>query len=925
MIVQYNKLNRLEQPKFTLCSPGSIYVDGLLTNVVGILTDHEAEEVVYNFNATSELNFRLNLIRREGFEDSDVNIHTMQMFKAVQNRRLIFLDDIGFFMITNIEDGYSDGKRFKDVKAQSIDIEIQQKMIPYIPDGTYPFSTTGENKGILETIVEVLPMWTIGTVDTVVSERWRTFEDVDTSLNCLGFLLENVQDAYECIVVFDIINRTINVYDQANYVRLTDIHITKDDVINTLDITENAEDLYTAISVLGDENVTIGAINPLGSNTIYDFSYYLDWMTPALSAKVAAWQAAVAAAADPEPENSYYNLNLEYYQKLAEASNIQAEVRKLETQLTMYQRCRDNIVAESTNTSTSEYLTVNNQIATLSHYAVGDAGAEIESVHTVDANDTPITRINQASSLSDGYFTYTADSKRLTFYSNIADGTRIFVVYKYLGSGNINANIRAYNTVIVNNGGTAIEILAEVAELLGEIDGLIATCEGALDTQNALLEAANAELEALQTSISAIRESLRITEYFTQEEYAELCNYIFEGSYTDDYVVITDIMSYEDKFAQMKILYDRAKTRLEKVSQPTQEFDVDAESFLFAKDFEHWSNQLETGCLINVELEEDDIALLFLSNITVNYDDHKLTMTFGNRFNKFDPKSLFDDVLGDISKSANTLNYIKDILYPIKNGELNAMREALQTSRDLTMADALASVDEEVVIDGSGYTGKKKLDNGTYDPRQIKITGRNIVFTDDAWETCKVAIGELIFGDGSSIYGINAQAVIGDIIMGNNLRILDNNGNDILTVVDGRIEAEISGLSDEIDTLQESVSVMVTQDQLNIAISNISVHEVETTTGYRFDADGLHISTTGDGSDITNLIDHTGMKVQRSGAGSDGSEQEDILVANNEGVNALNLTARQYLIIGLNSRFEDYSNGTDSNRTACFYIGEEGE
>ncbi|MBQ6236338.1 MAG: hypothetical protein IJK54_10515 [Clostridia bacterium] len=104
------------------------------------------------------------------------------------------------------------------------------------------------------------------------------------------------------------------------------ITITKDDVINTLDITENADDLYTAISVLGDDNVTIGAINPLGSNTIYDFSYYLDWMTPSLSAKVTAWQTAVEEAADPEPEGSYYNLNLEYYQKLAEASNIQAEI-----------------------------------------------------------------------------------------------------------------------------------------------------------------------------------------------------------------------------------------------------------------------------------------------------------------------------------------------------------------------------------------------------------------------------------------------------------------------------------------------------------------------------------------------------------------------------------------------------------------------
>ena len=168
-------------------SPGSVYKNGLLTNTVGILTDHEAEEIVFNFNSISELNFRINKIRRDDAED---NAHTYALYRAVQNRRLIFVDDIGYFMITNIEDGYSESVHYKDVSAQSIDVEIQQKMIPYIEDGTYRFTSdeTGTNKGIIETIVEVLPLWTIGYVDDAVAKRYRTFEGLDTSLNCSGCL-----------------------------------------------------------------------------------------------------------------------------------------------------------------------------------------------------------------------------------------------------------------------------------------------------------------------------------------------------------------------------------------------------------------------------------------------------------------------------------------------------------------------------------------------------------------------------------------------------------------------------------------------------------------------------------------------------------------------------------------------------------------
>lgn len=838
MIVRYSSLNRLEKPKFTLCNPGSIYSNGMLDKVVGMLVDTEAEEIVFNFNATSEFNLRVNRIFRN---NTDENAHAYSIYKAIQNRRLIFVEDIGYFMISNIEDGFDGHKHYKDVTAKSIDAEIAQKMLPFIENGTYRFlsdETWGEsdggegadgegsgedtagNKGLLETVVETLPLWTIAHVDSAVAERWRTFEDVDTSTNCLAFMLQNMQEAYECIFVFDNIGRTISVYDQANYVRQTNIHITKEDLINSLDITENADDLYTAVSVLGNDNVTIAAINPLGTNVIYDFTYYLDWMSDSLSRKVTQWQDAIVAEQD-----RYYNLNLNYYTTMTDASNIQMEINRLDTQITMYTRCRDNIVAE---------------------------------------------------------------------YS-----TEL---------------IPSYNEAIAAAGGEQIPIQESIEATIAEIDRLIAECEGNKETNQAAYAQKTAEVESIKSQIDETRNNLQMASYFTEEEYTELCHYIFEGSYSDDYVVITDVMSYSEKFEQMKILYDRAVSQLQRTSRPTQEFNVDVENFIFIKEFEQWSEQLETGCLINVELEVGDIAALFLSNMTINYDDHSLNMTFGNRFNKFDPKSLYDDVLGKISKSANTLSYIKEILYPIKSGEFNAMQEAIRTSRDLTMGQALASTGEEVVIDGSGYTGRRMLGDGTYDSKQVKLTGRNLVFTADAWESCKVALGELLFGDGSSAYGINAEVLIGEAILGNNLRILDNEGRDLLTVVDGRIAASVSSVQDDVNTLQELV---LGDGGLSIRIStleNTELTEITTTTGYTFNAEGLTIYESG--KDIENKLYNEGMQVSRIS----GSERTPILTADAEGVSALNLHSRQFLIIGENSRFEDFNNGTNEKRTACFHI-----
>lgn len=697
MIVKFNSLDRTERPIFTLCNPGSTYIDGRLTNVVGVLPSHEAEECVFNFNATSELNFR---IYNTPLDDEEIDAYSKSMYNAIKNKRLIFMEDIGYFVIDDVNEQYdSDGKEYKDVSAKSVDIELQQKNIPYIADGTYRFSTDGTVKGIFETIMETIPLWTVGEVDSSIAEKYRTFEDVDTSLNCLGFMIENIQEAYECIILFDTVNRIVNVYDQANYVHLTSVHLTKNDVINSLKITEHSDDLYTAITVSGEDDVLIADVNPLGTNTIYNFDYYLDWMTNGLREKVIAWQSAVNSA-----KSNYYQLNLSRYNLKKTASDLSNDIDKLDIQIKIYDSCRNNIVGD-------------------------------QSTNIVESG---------------------------------------------------NAELQKY-------GGTPITIAGEIEDVVEEIDGLIAECESEKSAKQTQLSVLSTQISDIEAHLTTITNNLSLTSWFTTPELEELANYIFEGTYKDEYVVITDIMDYSEKFGQMKTLYDRAESQLAKVSIPTQEFDIGTENILFQKEFEHASAQLETGCIINVEVKDGDVAELFLSSIKVNYDDYSLSMTFGNRYNKFDPKTLFNNVLGDISKSANTLSFIKDTIYPIKKGALDLMATEIQNSRDLTMAGALSSDSEEVVIDSTGYTGRRRNQNtGEFDPEQIKITNNNIVFTDDGWDTSKLAIGRIVLGEDFSKYGVNAEVLIGDIIIGNELHIKDSQGQDIMTVIDGRISTEVT-------------------------------------------------------------------------------------------------------------------------------------
>ena len=122
-----------------------------------------------------------------------------------------------------------------------------------------------------------------------------------------------------------------------------------------------------------------------------------------------------------------------------------------------------------------------------------------------------------------------------------------------------------------------------------------------------------------------------------------------------------------------------------------------------------------------------------------------------------------------------------------------------------------------------------------------------------------------------------------------------------------------NGLANDISIVQEQVNLVMTSDDVKIEIQNQLINgttKVSTTTGYTFDEEGLNISKSD--SEMKTQITEDGMKVFKN--------DETMLTANNQGVDAKNLTATTYLIIGGNSRMENYTENGNT-RTAVFWIG----
>lgn len=116
--------------------------------------------------------------------------------------------------------------------------------------------------------------------------------------------------------------------------------------------------------------------------------------------------------------------------------------------------------------------------------------------------------------------------------------------------------------------------------------------------------------------------------------------------------------------------------------------------------------------------------------------------------------------------------------------------------------------------------------------------------------------------------------------------------------------------NDTVSAFEQRVEATMTEDAVNLLISKSKeegAQKVVTSTGYTFDENGFTVEKSG--REMKTQITEDGMTVYKNGVA--------VLTADNTGVDAVNLHASTYLVLGNRSRFENYG----TNRTGCFWIG----
>ena len=225
------------------------------------------------------------------------------------------------------------------------------------------------------------------------------------------------------------------------------------------------------------------------------------------------------------------------------------------------------------------------------------------------------------------------------------------------------------------------------------------------------------------------------------------------------------------------------------------------------------------------------------------------------------------------------------------------------------------STSQTELVGGEWSEEQPQWEEGKYIWTRSKIVYNNPTSTEYTTAVCDAAWAQInaITGQQKIITtDISQLKVEKNNISASVATIVEKQSDIDSTIVDMQqgIAEQNASNSAQFETLTNKVDATMTSEQVQLAISTEvakGASKVTTSTGFTFDDNGLTINKSD--SEMSTNIDEDGMSIFRN--------SEEVLTVDNTGVNATNLHATTYLIIGTNSRFEDYG----SNRTGCFWIG----
>lgn len=728
--IEFNKLRQARYP--------TIYIAKKNKKIIGSIHGDLHLKIVLNLNDISTAEFEYH--RKE---DGELTPYYDELIEE----RLIFIRKFGWFKI-HVEITSDENGEIKKVSASSLEIELQNELLINLEINTdidierdeYVitrfYNPTNPKGSLLHRCMEQVPAWSIGHVDTELWDMQRTFQE--SSIDILSFFRSTVSDELKCLFLFDTFNREINVYNLETYGKDTNIFISLKNLANKIEVSCDESKLKTCLYIEGGDNIDIAEINPNGTSRIMNFDYFKKDMSKELVDKLNQY-------------DNYYSSIIDTYQTLILEMNSAVD-KKTELLYTMFPQHKQTITDGSDtivyDVPEKEPITSENLSFWKSYWENNWKNYCLTGLESVDGL-----------------------IKWRTYYKTIEES--------YIDLGYSMANSPFYNDYSSNH---AIYLLLDgyVKQRMGESEvqsnGTYPINE--YGTKDTSVRYWKDKIDDFSKQIRQIQDSLNIKNYMGEDLYKELSLYKITDVYqNNNYVYYLETETDSERIQKTRDLLDKANKELLKVCYPQYEFTVDTSNLLMIPEFDTITdNYFELGNFIHLGVNEKYIIHMRMISMEFDFDNlDSINIIFSDMLKVQNTQDDIKSIIEQANSSAVSYNFNKS-QYDNASNQTNFVRDLKLNGLEAATTEVVNASNQNFIFDEYGIWGRKyNPEKDDYENEQMRIINNKIVFSDDAFNSSKLAVGKILYGN-QCLYGLIADVIIGDLVVAQQMSIMDSNG-----------------------------------------------------------------------------------------------------------------------------------------------------
>lgn len=664
---------------------------------------------------------------------------------------------------------------------------------------------------LLHRILSYAPHWKIGHVDSHVTDP-NTNQLVETSsvVRTFEFSNTNVYDALQevakeldVVFTFDSKTRSVNMYDLNTVGEDTTVFVNKENLANSFTCSSNKDSIKNCFKVTGGDdliNSYVRSVNPNGSEYIYYISKdQREDMSDELVAKLDAYDTLYESK-----KTGYENACAEMFaaiddvqkytntlapQRTDAATTALDEYNKLKNIASVYVQSKKNLLQKGVEKA---ILTLA-QITVDYRYTVTiqdeDTYDEVNSVWTGkfkvvnegNSEDVVVGTDNVTISiLEDEKTSLQNQIDKLIGDGGFEDATVDELKEKY-----INKEPKDYDysqerlqemwkvyaecaNVLLEKGYAVKKDDNKFYSLYSEYHQKEQILSTAYLNMTNYIESLEKIKEEKAKQVNAYHDELDFVKFLGDKLYKEFCCYRREDVYENSNY-ISDGLSDKEAIEKAKTLVEVATKELYKASLFQYTYTANLNNLFNNSVFKPFWEHFALFNWIKAEVDESVISLRLIG-ITYDYaNPDKIEVEFSEQVRN----------ANGITDLESILNQAKSMATSYSSTAKQASQGAesysdFKTLKEEGLNSALMNIknsnNEEVTVDGRGINCRSKDINDDYDQCQLRITGKNIVMTDDDWNSARLAIGRGLF-NGQEKYGVWCDILVGNIVASETLMI----------------------------------------------------------------------------------------------------------------------------------------------------------